>query len=133
MHEKNNSPDTKRPTVFVIDDEEVIREMATDMLNDFGYEVVCAGDGEEALELFRELAHKIDVVLLDMIMPGLNGREILGRLQQIRPDVKVILSSGFTVEEVPKELLENSATDFIEKPYRIKDLLAKIDFMIKGQ
>jgi len=132
MAKNNGSSHTGRPTVFVIDDEEIIRTMATDMLTDSGYEVISARDGEEALELFRESAHKIDIVLLDMIMPGLGGSEIFDLLRQINPDVKVIFSSGFSAEELPHGLLQQGTTDFIEKPYRIDELLAKISSMIQG-
>ena len=115
-----------KPTVFVIDDEEIIRDMTTDMLTDMGYNVLTSGDGEQAIQLFQGVSNDINVVLLDMIMPGLSGPEILTELQRIKPDIKVILSSGFSIEEVPQHILAQENTDFIEKPYRLNELLDKI-------
>jgi two-component system, cell cycle sensor histidine kinase and response regulator CckA len=123
--------DSSKKTVFVVDDEEIIRDMTTDMLTDMGYNVITAEDGLAAVTTF-ELSHQdIDVVLLDMILPGMTGEEIFGKLQQIKPEIKVIFSSGFSIEEVPQELFVHDTTDFIEKPYRIHDLLDKISDMLK--
>lgn len=121
----------KRPTVFVIDDEENIRIMAADMLTDSGYNVITSGDGEEALKIFRQSADKMDLVLLDMIMPGIDGPEILNRLKELKPDVKVILSSGISAEDVPEDMLQSETVEFIEKPYLIEELLVKINNMIQ--
>lgn len=123
--------DNSRKTVFVIDDEEIIRDMTTDMLTDMGYNVITAADGQAALTTFKCSHQDIDVVLLDMILPGMTGEEIFGKLQQIKPDIKVIFSSGFSLEEVPQQLFVHETTDFIEKPYRIGDLLDKISGMLE--
>ena len=120
-----------KKTVFVIDDEEIIRDMTTDMLTDMGYNVLTAEDGLAALTTFERAHQDIDVVLLDMILPGMTGEEIFGRLQQIKPEIKVIFSSGFSIEEVPQELFVDDTTDFIEKPYRIGDLLDKISGILE--
>ena len=120
-----------KKTVFVIDDEEIIRDMTTDMLTDMGYNVITAEDGLAALTTFERSHQDIDVVLLDMILPGMTGEEIFGRLQKIKPEIKVIFSSGFSIEEVPQKLFVNDTTDFIEKPYRIGDLLDKISGILE--
>ena len=121
----------QKPTVFVIDDEESIRMMAVDMLTDSGYNVISAGDGKEALKIFEQSGDKVDLVLLDMIMPGIDGPEILNRLQKLKPDVKVILSSGIPAKDVPEDMLQSETVQFIEKPYLIEDLLVKISNMIQ--
>jgi len=118
--------ESDKKTVFVIDDEEIIRDMTTDMLTDMGYNVITAGEGEAAVTTFEQSHGDIDVVLLDMIMPGMGGEQIYHKLQQIDPGVKVVFSSGFSIEEVPRSILEYANTDFIEKPYRIDELLGKL-------
>ena len=119
-----------RATIFVVDDEEIIRDMASEMLSCRGYEIITAGDGTEAIETFGRLSGKIDVVLLDVVMPDLNGEEVFNEMQKIKPGIRVILSSGYSADNISDELVESSYTDFIEKPYTLKDLLEKIDAVL---
>lgn len=117
----------QKTTVFVVDDEEIIRDMATAMLTDRGFEVVAAENGLEAVEKFGRKSEEIDVVLLDMVMPGLSGQELFSELKKIKPEVKVILSSGYAAEDIAGELMENEGADFIEKPYSLAELVEKIN------
>jgi signal transduction histidine kinase/CheY-like chemotaxis protein len=114
------------PAVLVIDDEEVICRTAKVVLERHGCRVILASSGAEGVEAFRNCADAISVVLLDLTMPGMNGEEALGRLQQIRPDVKVILSSGYNEIEIVERFAGKGLADFIQKPYTSVALLDKV-------
>jgi CheY-like chemotaxis protein len=96
------------------------------MLNHLGYEVLEARDGRTAIEVFEEYINVIDVVMLDMRMPGMNGAMVYDRLVQIKPDVKVLLFSGYFENEQIQRILENSNTDLIQKPIRLIHLSEKL-------
>ena len=87
-----------------------------------GYKIILAKDGIEAIEIFKEEKDKIDLVILDMIMPKLGGKETFRKLKEIRPTVKCILSSGYTKETIARELLKEGALGFVQKPYRVNEL-----------
>jgi CheY-like chemotaxis protein len=87
-----------------------------------GYTVLAADSGKAAIELFRKSGAHIDGVLLDMIMPDLNGRQVLAELKKIRPDIKVILSSGYSLNGLGETDLEAMEDGFIQKPYKIEQL-----------
>ncbi len=104
-------------TVLVVDDEQTVRRTATTSLEVHGYDVIAASSGPEALEIFSKLAEKIAVVLLDLSMPGMNGEEVLRQLQRVRPEVKVVLSSGFNEVEVVQRFTGKGLAGFLQKPY----------------
>jgi PAS domain S-box-containing protein len=112
--------------VLVIDDEEIIRKTAKAMLERYGYTVVLAENGKEGVELFQVLADKVSAVLLDMTMPVMNGEETFSRLMAIRPDVKVVLSSGFNEVEAVRRFTGKNLAGFIQKPYSAAALGEKI-------
>ncbi len=103
--------------ILVIDDEEVIRRTAKSMLERYGYTVVVAENGKEGVELFQVLSEKVAAVLLDMTMPLMDGEEAFGRLKGIKPDVKVILSSGYNEVETVRRFTGKGLAGFIQKPY----------------
>ncbi len=108
--------------LLVVDDEAFVLKALCAILQDLGYQVVTAGSGQEAIDRFTIEKDRIDGVLLDMIMPDMNGRQVLGELKAIRPDVKVILSSGYSLDGL-EEQQENAMGDgFIQKPYTIDEL-----------
>lgn len=111
-----------RGSVLVIDDEEPVRLAVTDMLEQEKIRVMAAKDGHEGIALYREHMEEIDVVLLDLSMPGLCGEETLARLQQVNPDVSVILSSGYSEAEVNRRFEGRGLVGFIPKPYRMQAL-----------
>jgi len=113
-------------TVLVIDDEEMVRRVAKSMLESYGYNVLVAGDGTSALELFKEVGHQISVVVLDLTMPSMSGEEIFRRLRTIRSNVRVILSSGYNEVEAVKRFTGKSLTGFIQKPYSAIQLAQKV-------
>lgn len=104
-------------TILVVDDEEVMRITAKAILEDLGYTVLLANNGEEALAVFREKGDTIDLVILDMIMPVMNGKDCFFALQQLNPDVRVMLSSGFAREEDLEDMKKCGLKGFIHKPY----------------
>ena len=108
--------------VLVIDDEKVIRETATGILKHFGYDVIPAASAAEGIEVFKANQQNIRLVLLDMIMPEINGRECFERLKSICPEVKVVLASGFSKEEDIEMMKEKGLCGFIHKPYSLREL-----------
>jgi PAS domain S-box-containing protein len=108
---------TKRATVLVIDDEPVVTELVATSLELFGHRVFAALSGEQGLALFEKHADSIDVVLLDVTMPKLGAREILDGLRRRRPDVRVVLSSGYAEAEVARQFAQGEFEGFIQKPY----------------
>ena len=113
-------------TVLVVDDEPMIREFAVAALGRAGFEVMTAADGLEAVELFRRDPDRIDVVVLDLTMPHLSGDETFRELRVIRPDVRVILSSGYDESEATSRLAGKGLVGFIQKPYRTAELVRTV-------
>ncbi len=104
-------------TVLVIDDEEIVRHTAQATLERFGYKVLLAEDGMQGVKRFREFAAEIEVVLLDMTMPVMSGEETFRELRLIRPEVRVILSSGFNEVEAIRRFTGKGLAGFVQKPY----------------
>ena len=105
-------------TILLVEDEAILREMARDILRDCGYRLIEAATGREALELWREGAGKIDLLLTDMVMPeGISGVDLAERLLADRPDLKVIFTSGYNSAEINGGRLSHSQTYFLQKPY----------------
>jgi PAS domain S-box-containing protein len=113
-------------TVLFVDDEEVIRELAEGALTGLGYEVLVAASGAEAIEVFRSKAGRISMVVLDLSMPGMSGQETLPHLRLIRPDVKVVVSSGYSEAEALGLFRGARVSGFIQKPYTVQDLARKV-------
>lgn len=113
--------------VLVVDDEEVMRMASRDILEECGYEVILAENGEEAVELYRERFREISVVLLDMSMPVMSGREAYIRMKEINPDLKVLLISGLKQDYRVTELMDMGVRHFLQKPFTIKKLAAAIE------
>ena len=104
--------------ILVIDDEGVMRVTATAILSELGYQVLAAENGQVGLDMFRDKHQEIDLVLLDMVMPEMNGRDCFFAMRQIDADVRVILSSGFTQSEELADMRDNQLLGFVRKPYR---------------
>ncbi len=108
-------------TILVVDDDISVRESLKSALEDFGYRIILAGDGEEGLALFRENVDAVNIVLLDMIMPKMPGRELLREMLKIDPDVKVIISSGHDENHFEDPIIK-SAKNYLKKPFEIMAL-----------
>jgi CheY-like chemotaxis protein len=113
-------------TILLVDDEDMILEVGTEMLGRLGYSVLEARDGKEALEIYQERKADIDLVILDMVMPHMSGGEAYYRLKEINEHVKVLVSTGRSIEGEPSELLERGCNGLIQKPYNLKELSSKI-------
>ncbi|MBN1342270.1 MAG: PAS domain S-box protein [Phycisphaerae bacterium] len=113
-------------TILVVDDEEQVLRVAQALLERAGYSVLTAGDGRAAVRVFREHAGEIAAVLLDLTMPELNGDETFNAIRHIRPDARVILSSGYSQQEATKKFAGKDLSGFIQKPYVGDSLVQKI-------
>ena len=120
-------------TVLLVDDEAMIIEVGSAMLEKMGYAVHTASGGNQALDLLREHGHGIDLVILDMIMPEMSGSETFNRLKAIKPDVKVLLSSGYSVDGQAAEILQRGCQGFIQKPFDLERLSAKVREVLNGR
>lgn len=113
-------------TILVVDDDPGLRNLARSGLRQRGYDVVLAEDGYRALELLRDDARAVDLVVLDLAMPGLPGERVLETLRRLRPDLPVIISSGYSSVESQTSWVAAGASAFVAKPYRIQDLALKL-------
>jgi CheY-like chemotaxis protein len=113
-------------TVLVVDDEEIIRSLLRTALESRGYKVLLAENGAEALAEFSRNAKEISLVLLDLVMPVMPGEAVLPHLFVIKPDVRVIVSSGQDPDECMRRLAEPRVAAYLQKPYRVAALLAKV-------
>lgn len=120
---EDRSPSRGSERILLVDDEESILEIGCDILDRFGYETVTAGSGEEALDVFRSSQDGIDLVILDLNMPGMGGVKCLQALKAIDPNVKVVVATGLAAKDQAQEVMELGAAHFIPKPYRLKDML----------
>jgi CheY-like chemotaxis protein len=112
--------------ILVIDDEEIVRRTARASLQRFGYEVAVAEDGRKGVEVYRSMPEKIDVVVLDMTMPVMGGEQTFCELRRIRPNAKVILSSGYNEKEAVRRFSPDGLAGFLQKPYTAAELAAKV-------
>jgi PAS domain S-box-containing protein len=113
-------------TVLLVDDEPMILDVGRRMLERLGYTVLTAAGGEEALEVFQRHKEGIRLVILDMVMPRMGGSDTFHRLKTLRPDLRVLLSSGYSAEAGAAELLGEGFTDFIQKPFSMEALSKKL-------
>lgn len=119
-------------TILLVDDEENILKPGEEMLADFGYKVLTASDGESALELYNKEYEKVNLIILDLIMPGMGGSRCLQKLIEINPLVKVIIASGYATSGTEKEIIEAKAKGFIRKPYNVREMLNLVREVLNG-
>jgi len=109
-------------TILLVDDEQSVLMVGTQILKRFGYTVLEAEGGREAVKIYKENKRRIDLVILDMIMPYMGGGQVYDRIKEIDPDVKVLLSSGYSIDGQATELLARGCNAFIQKPFSMEDL-----------
>lgn len=119
-------------TIMLIEDEERIIEAAGEILSLLGYTVIKAKSGKEAIETFKKKSKTIDLVILDMILPEMNGCEIYDHLKTIHPEVKVLLSTGYSINGMATEIMNKGCNAFIQKPFTIEKLSQKIHEVLTG-
>jgi CheY-like chemotaxis protein len=113
-------------TLLLVDDEIDVLEIGRQLLRRLGYTVKAVSSGAEALQIYEAHPAAIDLVLLDMVMPGMGGGETFDRLRQINPAVKVLLASGYSLEGQAEQILARGCDGFIQKPFDISALSAKL-------
>ncbi len=126
LHEKGHG------TVLLVDDEQMVREIGKSILEQFGYRVVPARDGEEAVAIYQDRKDTIDMVILDLIMPGRGGKETLKALREIDPAVKVLIASGYSSEGTTEEVIRMGVNGFIQKPYMIEEILDAVKEILRS-
>lgn len=109
-------------TIMLIDDEQLIVDVGSQLLERLGYTAITACGGKQALDLFREHMQDIDLVILDMIMPGMSGSQTFDELKKLKPDIKVILSSGYSLDGEASQIIQRGCSAFIQKPYTMDKL-----------
>lgn len=120
-------------TILVVEDEVVICKLLEEILVARGYSVLTAGDGSEALKLYRKHREGIDVVIMDMGLPKLSGQALFLNIKQINPDATIILASGYVDEDLRRDLFELGAAAFVQKPYRSQEILNSIRTVLKDR
>ncbi len=118
-------------TILLVDDEAMIVDVGRQLLDRLGYQVLTAADGKQALEIYRKKKDHIDLVILDMIMPGMGGGEVFDRLRKLNPNVRVILSSGYSVNGQATDILNRGCSGFIQKPFNIESLSQKVNAILE--
>ncbi|MBU1162722.1 MAG: response regulator [Proteobacteria bacterium] len=113
-------------TILIIDDEDMVITVSKEMLDRMGYNVFIARGGKEALEIFKKDKDKIALVILDMIMPDLGGSQVYDVLKEIKPDIKVLLSSGYSIDGQASEIMSRNCDGFIQKPFNMIELSKRI-------
>ena len=128
IEEKKSTVDTLTgsETVLFVDDEDMIIEIVEELFEQLGYKVLTARSGKEAIETYKKNKERIDIVLLDMIMPDMSGSDTYDRMKDINPKIKVLLSSGYSINGQATEIMDRGCDGFIQKPFKMKELSQKL-------
>jgi CheY-like chemotaxis protein len=118
-------------TILLVDDEEMVLEVGERFLKVMGYHVLTAREGKEAIEVYKKHRETIDLVLLDIIMPNMKGGEVFDRLKKINPNIKVLLSSGYSIDGEASQILERGCSGFIQKPFDMNQLSKSIGALLR--
>ncbi len=113
-------------TLLLVDDEDMVLEVGEEIFKELGYKVLVARSGKEAIELYKAHKDKIAIVILDMIMPVMGGGETYDRMKEINPDIKVLLSSGYSIDGQAQEILDRGCNGFIQKPFNMRELSQEV-------
>ena len=117
--------------VLLVDDEEIVIGVGKHMLEKLGFSVLTATSGKEAIDIYRNNKDRIELVVMDMIMPGMGAGDTYNELQAFDPEIKVLLSSGYGVDQQTSEILNRGCKGFIQKPFNIQVLSEKIGEVLK--
>jgi DNA-binding response OmpR family regulator len=119
--------------VLVVDDDEGVRELVAEILQRAGLTVLLAGDGREAVELFRRQADEIQVVVLDRTMPNIDGEETFDEIRRIRSDARIILVSGYSEERAAWHFIDRGLDAFLHKPFEPMALLERVRRILEAE
>jgi CheY-like chemotaxis protein len=132
----DDRPATERPfgteTVLLVEDEPAVRKLAQKILTRHGYTVMAVGSGGEALATARAHRGRIDLLLTDVVMPGMNGRELHDALKKLRPEVRVLFMSGYAASIIAQHGVLDRHTAFLQKPFTVESLTLKVRQMLDG-
>jgi CheY-like chemotaxis protein len=128
--DKLDRPNDAAQTILMVEDEEMLRELGVMMLEGDGYRVFAAKDGVEAVEIFEAHADEIGLVVCDLGLPRLGGREVFLKMKEMKPSVRAIVASGYMEPNLRSEILKAGVIDTLQKPYDFRDLLEKIRAII---
>jgi CheY-like chemotaxis protein len=113
-------------TVLLVDDEAMILDVGRQMLEKMGYKVITADSGKTALDIYRKKRDDISLVILDIIMPEMGGGETYDKMKKVNPDIRVLLSSGYSIDGEATEILKRGCNGFIQKPFSVSGLSLKL-------
>lgn len=122
-----------KETILIVDDEAIIADTTKEILEVLGYNILLAGSGQEAVAVFMEKKSIIDLVILDMVMPGMGGTKVFEALRAVNPSIRIILYSGYRINEEIQALLDRGSCGFIQKPFGVENLSNKIREVIGNQ
>ncbi len=122
-----------KETILLVDDEEMIIEVNQEILKALGYKTMIARSGKGAIEIYKNSREKINMVIMDMIIPGMSGKEFYNNLKKVDPEIKVLLSSGYSISGQATEILERGCNGFIQKPFKLRELSFKIREVLDGK
>ncbi len=128
-----DNPDGSKGLILIIDDEELLVTLVKQMLTDAGYRVVAALEPFLALDIYRELRDQVDLVILDYTLPIMDGSEVFDSLRSIKPDVAVMLSSGFAEQDKVRAMLSKGLRGFLPKPYTEEKLLSQVRLTLEAE
>ncbi|UCF84557.1 MAG: response regulator [Desulfobacteraceae bacterium] len=129
--EPDSQIETSSGTILMVDDEEIILNVGSKILEKLGYRVLQATSGKKALEVYEAEKDGIDLVILDMVMPGMGGGETFDRIMAIEPQAKVLLSSGYSLDGEATDILKRGCKGFVQKPFKFKDLSLRIKAILE--
>jgi DNA-binding NtrC family response regulator len=124
---------TGNETILVVDDEPFIRDLALDILSPAGYKVMMAKDGIEALHVYQAYKDSIDLILLDIVMPKMNGKKVFEKVKAIKPGQKILVCSGYDTDEYYAQELIKQGAAFTPKPFKMYGLLRKVREILTQQ
>jgi PAS domain S-box-containing protein len=120
------TPEGGSETILVVDDEEDVRELTVEALQDHGYKTLSANSGEQALDIYHQQGLAVNLVLLDLNMPGMGGYKCLQEILKINPEAKVLIASGYSANGLAKDIHKSGAAGFLGKPFQVQGLLTKV-------
>jgi len=119
-------------TILLVDDESVILDVGRRLLKELGYKVLIARSGKTALRIYTACHEFIDLVLLDIILPEMSGEEIFVQMKKINPDLRVLLSSGYSIDWQARKMIEEGCDGFVQKPFKLKELSVQVRNILEG-
>jgi DNA-binding NtrC family response regulator len=124
---------TPKKTILVVDDEPEIRKLVSAMLTPQGYQIILADTGEQAIKIFRKQAKDIDLLLTDVVAPGMAGPTLADQLTELKPDLRVLFMSGYENRQVVQKYVIERGSLFLTKPFTMKQLREKVEEAFKNK